>query len=153
MNEALAQALAAIVQYLGGTPVLLFTALILLGPMAAVIWVVYKLNRIVGKITADAAASTAMVFERQDKRFEQVVRMYEDNVALVKNYERHVANQRETNDKLIDLVAISTGTQQQLVETSKSNVAAIMKMIENNEYCPYTRVKGRMHVSIQEDRK
>lgn len=152
MNEALAQALAAVIQYLGATPVLLFAAVVIVGPMVSVVWIVFKLNKIVSKISAAQSAHNAAVFERQDKRFEQVVRMYEDNVALVKNYERHVTNQRETNDKLIDLVAISTATQQQLVETSKSNATALMKMIENNEYCPLTRAKARMHMSIEEEK-
>jgi hypothetical protein len=145
MNEILAQGLAAIITYLGPTPILFIILLLGLGPIGAVVWIVFKLNKIVGKITTAQNEHNTAVFERQDKRFEQVVRMYENNVTLVKNYERHVDNQRETNDKLIDLVAISTATQQQLVETSKSNATALMKMIENNEYCPYARVKGRRH--------
>ena len=134
MNQALAEALAAIIQFLGGTPVLLFLTIVIIGPMVSVVWIVFKLNKIVGKISIEQRAGMQQVFERQDKRFEQVVRMYEDNVALVKSYEQHVLNQRETNDKLIDLVSISTATQQTLVE-----------YIKNNLFCPLVkqRIKSR----------
>lgn len=146
MNEALAQALASIIGYLGAYPILLFLAVMGIGPWVMMIIVSRQQDK---RQTKDIARQVA-AFERQDKRFEQVVRMYEDNVALVKSYESHVMFQHDTNDKLIELVAISTSTQQQLIETNKNSASAIMRMIENNEYCPWSRVKGRMRMSVEE---
>lgn len=128
MNEALAQALASVIQYLGGTPVLLFLAIVIIGPMIAVVWIVFKLNRIVGEISTEQGERMQSAFERQDQRFEQVVQMYRDNVALVKDYESHVTSHRETNNRLIDLVSISTATQQTLVD-----------YIKNNWWCPVSK--------------
>lgn len=117
MNEAMAQALASIIQYLGATPILLFFAIMGLAPWASLIWLEHKRGK-----------RDEKVFGRQDQRFEQVVKMYEDNVSLVKSYDTHVVNQREISDKLIDLVAISTGTQQTLVD-----------YIKNNWWCPVSK--------------
>jgi hypothetical protein len=134
MNEAqiLAQALSSLIQYLGGTPVLLFLALVIVGPMITVVWIVYKLDRIQGKTTTEQEARMTSVFKRQDDRFEQVVQMYRDNISLVKSYEAHVTNQRETNDKLIDLVAVSTDTQ-----------ATMVAYIKNNLFCPLVKQRTR----------
>jgi len=135
MTEVLAQGLASIIQYLGATPVLLAVTVWVLGPMVAVVWVVYKLGRQAAISNATTDRRMQDVFARQDERFEQVVKMFEhgvqmykDNVQLVKEYERHVDSQRETNDKLIDLVSISTATQQTLVE-----------YIKNNWWCPVAK--------------
>jgi hypothetical protein len=131
MNEALAQALASIIGYLGAYPILLFLAVMGLGPWVMMIIVSRQQDK---RQTKDIQRQIA-AFERQDKRFEQVVRMYEDNVALVRSYEIHVSNQRETNDKLIDLVAISTSTQQTLVD-----------YIKNNWWCPVSKDPGLLNL-------
>jgi len=128
MTDALAQGIAAIIQHLGTTPILLAITVWVLGPLAAVVWVVFKLNKIVGRISSEQGTRMQNVFDRQDQRFEQVVQMYKDNVALVKDYEKHVESQRDTTDKLIDLIAVSTGTQQTLVD-----------YIKNNWWCPVSK--------------
>jgi hypothetical protein len=121
MNEALAQSLTSIIAYLGATPILLFAAVMGLGPWIAMIW-----------ITRQQDKRLIKVFERQDIRFEQVVRMYEDNVDLVTAHQNLAVSQRETNEKLIDLVAVSTGTQQTLVD-----------YIKNNLFCPLVKQRTR----------
>ena len=132
MSDVLAQTLAALIQYLGATPILLFFAALILGPMSAMVWSIWKMNKILGKITIEQRTSMQLVFDRQDKRFEQVVRMYEDNVDLVKDYEKHVGSQRDVTEKLIDLIAVSTGTQQTLVD-----------YIRNNLFCPLVRQRTK----------
>lgn len=142
MNEALAHGIATIIQYLGGTPVLLAIVTLGIGPMLAVVWVVYKLGRQATLNNAEQNRRMQEVFDRQDHRFEQVVKMfdqsvqmYKDNVQLVHEYERHVDNQHDTNDKLIDLVSISTSTQQTLVE-----------YIKNNWWCPVAKDPRMLHM-------
>ncbi len=139
MNEALAQGISAVIQYLGPSPVLFTIVILGIAPWAAVVWAIIKLSRALGKISSELTTQSQQssteqntrmqqVFERQDQRFEQVVKMYEDNVDLVKAHQSLVENQRETNDKLIDLVSISTSTQQTLVE-----------YIKNNWWCPIAK--------------
>lgn len=113
MNETLAQGIAAIIQYLGATPILLFFAVMGLTPWISMILIEYKRDK-----------RDAKIFSRQDQRFEQVVKMYEDNVGLVKA-------QQDTNNNLIDLVTVSTGTQQTLVD-----------YIKNNWWCPIAKDPG-----------
>jgi hypothetical protein len=134
MPETTTQIIAQVISYLGTTPVLLTLVLLILGPMAAVVWVVWRLPKLVIKIAAKQDDRMQSVFDRQDQRFEQVVNMYKDNVQLVKDYERHVIAYRETNDKLLDLIAVSTGTQQTLVD-----------YVKNNWWCPVSKDPGLLN--------
>ena len=122
MSDILAQFFEVIISHFGPYPLLLFLSIMGLAPFAAVVWIVWRLPKLVNKVMAIQDDRMNSVFERQDKRFEQVVKMYEDNVELVKDYQTHVLNQRETNDKLIDLVSISTSVQQTLVDYIKTNM-------------------------------
>ena len=140
MGDLLSGVITNLITYFGATPVLLFLTVASVGDIAAVVWVVYKLGRIMANTNSEHTESMSKVFDRQDRRFEQVVRMYEDNVALVKSYETHVSNQCITNDKLIDLVSISTATQQTLVE-----------YIKHNLFCPLVRQRTKPG-NIEEDR-
>ena len=123
-----AQVVSTVIEKLGATPILLFFTIIFIVPWASFVWSSYKMNRAMNTISSDWDKRMSEVFRRQDTRFEQVVRMYEDNVSLVKSYEMLVANHHEANDKLIELVSVSTGTQQTLVE-----------YIKNNWWCPVSK--------------
>jgi len=57
----------------------------------------------------------------QEKRFEAVARMYENNVDLVKNYERVAKS-------LHDLVVLNT-----------SSLTGVSDRIDNNLFCPFMR--------------
>jgi hypothetical protein len=129
VNEVLAHGLSQIVQYLGATPVLLFLAIMGMGPWAAQIWT----SRQEGK-------RMSKVFDRQDKRFEEVVKMYESNVQLVQAYENVVKNYHDITENLQELVMITTQTQERLVGK-----------IENNRFCPLVRQKTS--ITIEEERK
>lgn len=59
-----------------------------------------------------------------EKRFEAVVRMYEDNVLLVKGYEKLAGD-------LTNIIHLNTQVNTRLVEK-----------IENNAYCPAIRARG-----------
>ncbi len=65
---------------------------------------------------------------RQEKRFEAVVKMYEDNVQLVRDYQQLVQGYRSIVDGQQDLIIHTTQ-----VLTGIKNVA------ENNLYCPWVR--------------
>jgi len=109
-----AQILGALIDKLGPTPLLLFLAVVPLAPWAATIW-----------MTRKQLESQTKVFARQDKRFEDVVSMYERNVELVKSHEK-------INEHLQELIMVTTSTLQTLVEH-----------IRNNLYCPLVRQKTR----------
>ncbi len=108
------QIIAYIITALGTTPMLLFLSLVLLGPWVVIIWISRQQDKRMSK-----------VFERQDKRFEEVVGMYEANVLLVKNHEK-------INENLQDLVILTTSTMQTLVDHIKSNL-----------FCPLMKAEKR----------
>lgn len=110
----MAQILTALISALGTTPILVFLALVIVAPWAVTVWITRTQDR-----------RMATVFERQDKRFEDVVQMYERNVDLVKSHER-------INENLQNLIILTTSTLQTLVEH-----------IKNNLYCPLVRQKTR----------
>lgn len=101
-----------VLKELGPTPILIFLIILLIAPWVALIWFMRSVDK-----------RTTKVFERQDKRFEEVVNMYNRNVDLVKAYEK-------VSDDLQDLVILVTQTMQTLVEH-----------IKNNFFCPLNRPK------------
>jgi hypothetical protein len=117
--ETSTQIIAQIISYLGTTPVLLTVALMGLGPWGAMVWLSYKQDKRLTK-----------VFERQDQRFEEVVRMYESNVQLVKGYESVVQNYHGITDNMQELIMLMTQTNEKLIGK-----------IENNRFCPVVRQK------------
>lgn len=105
---------AEVIARLGTAPILLFLALLTIGPwfvLGFVVWVVEK---------------------KTASRFEAVVEMYENNVLLVKNYEGITNN-------LQDLVLITGQTMQKLVDTSEKNTELMTAMIKGNTFCPIVR--------------
>lgn len=73
---------------------------------------------------AEIKGQFATVMTASDKRFEAVVRMYEDNVLLVKGYERLAGD-------LANIIHLNTQMQTRLAEK-----------IENNMNCPIIRDGG-----------
>lgn len=67
------------------------------------------------------------IINQQDKRFEEVVRNYENNVLLVENY------QKLAND-LAGIIHLCTQTMTKLVEK-----------VENNQFCPVVKERGVNH--------
>lgn len=65
---------------------------------------------------------------RQEKRFEAVVKMYEDNVQLVKDYQSLVTGYQKIVDGQQDLIIYATQT-----------LTSIRDVAENNLYCPMVR--------------
>jgi hypothetical protein len=57
----------------------------------------------------------------QDKRFESAVKMYEDNVLLVRNYEKLAGGFNE------------------VLQLSIANLTKIIDKIETNQFCPLVR--------------
>ncbi|GAB4485969.1 MAG: hypothetical protein OHK006_13050 [Thermodesulfovibrionales bacterium] len=106
----IAQLAALVLEKLGATPVLVFLLTLLIAPWVAVIWFIRSVDKRMTK-----------VFERQDKRFEEVVSMYNNNAGLVRGYEK-------ISGDLQELVILVTSTMQTLVEH-----------IKNNLYCPLRR--------------
>lgn len=117
MDNVFAQTVAALIQHLGATPILLFLAVMGLGPWIVQIWTSKQQDKRIGKIVD--------LFVKQMAESEK---RYENNIQLVKNYESLVVSQRETNEKLIDLITISTSTLQTMVE-----------YVKNNWWCPATK--------------
>ena len=73
---------------------------------------------------AEIKGQFTQVMTASDKRFEAVVRMYEDNVLLVKGYERLAGD-------LANIIHLNTQMQTRLAEK-----------IENNMNCPIVRDGG-----------
>ncbi len=63
-----------------------------------------------------------------DKRFEAVVRMYESNVELVKDYQNALKEQQKLSGDLAGIITLNTQTQTHLVDA-----------IKNNTFCPSVR--------------
>jgi hypothetical protein len=114
-----------LISKLGTTPILLFLAVVILGPSVTIAVAIWMMNKMVGKMQKKQDDRMTLILERQDKRFEQVVRMYEDNIYLVKSHET-------LSEKLQDLVILTTSTLQTLVE-----------YIKNNIFCPLVKQRTR----------
>lgn len=117
MSDLVAQSIAGIIQYLGATPILLFFIVMGLAPWIVTIWSTRQQDKRVAKIV-----------DLLTKQMGESEQRYENNVQLVRNYEALVIAQRETNEKLVDLITISTGTLQSMVE-----------YVKNNWWCPATK--------------
>jgi len=63
-----------------------------------------------------------------DKRFEAVVKMYESNVQLVKDYQAALQQQQKLSGDLAGIITLNTQTQTHLVDA-----------IKNNTFCPSVR--------------
>ena len=61
-------------------------------------------------------------------RFEAVVKMYESNVQLVKDYQAALQNQQKLSGDLAGIITLNTQTQTHLVDA-----------IKNNTFCPAVR--------------
>ncbi len=131
MNESsIITALTALLK-IAGTGGIGLVALLALAFMlcpAVAVWLIMRSNReLAVNIQKDHAASEQR-FEQlradSEKRFESVVRMYEDNVLLVKNYDK-------TADGLQGVIHLSTQAMTKLVEK-----------INNNHFCPIVRERS-----------
>jgi len=90
--------------------------------MAVVFW--YVDQRRTDKLMAEHKKDLAQVLERYSKDMAKVTRYYEDNVLLVKGYERLAGD-------LAGIIHLNTQAQTHLVES-----------IRNNMFCPAIREKG-----------
>ncbi len=81
----------------------------------------------------------ALVLNRaQEKRFYSMKQMYENNVALVKDYEKTTASVEKMAQGLIDLVSLNT-----------AKWSEVDQKIDTNQYCPAhrtTKVKMEQQV-------
>lgn len=117
-------ALAAILKTVGTLPFGLVLTMLICGPWLGMLIVIAargredrntrekeeaKNDQILGMITA------------QDKRFEKVVSMYENNVILVKDYQN-------LSSDLTGIITLSTRT-----------LEALIGKIDNNHFCPIMR--------------
>lgn len=92
------------------------------GGPALVVWLVMRSNQRLRE-------SIEKQQQESEKRFDAVVQMYEDNVLLVKNYDK-------TADGLETVIHLSTKAITQLVEK-----------INNNHFCPIVRERSNPHGS------
>ncbi len=112
-----AQIVATIIDKLGTTPILLFLALVLVGPWIVMIWISRQQDRRMGKALAQHA-----------QQFSEAIEMYKSNVSLVKNYEEFTKAIETIVDKQQDLILLVSTTMQTLVDHIKSNL-----------FCPFVR--------------
>ena len=83
---------------------------------------------------ADVAALTAvaaLVRDPREKRHAAALRMYEDNVVLVKDYAEACRRWEKISEALLGVVSLNTQSQTTLKET-----------IRHNEFCPISRKEG-----------
>lgn len=113
--------LAYILERLGTSPILIFLAIMGLGPWIATIWVNHRQDKRMGKLVD--------LFTKQMADSEH---RYENNVQLVKNYEAFTESSQKINDDLQNLVILTTSTMQTLVDH-----------IKNNLFCPFMRPPER----------
>lgn len=110
-------AIAAALKAVGALPVSEIMMLVIIGPWAGMaitsVFISSSMNKAL-KRGADASAN-------QEKRFEAVVRMYESNVELVKDYNKMAGD-------LTGIITLSTRTLEGLVQK-----------IDGNQWCPLAR--------------
>lgn len=128
---AVVRAVADIVAVIGTWPIGMVLLLVVVAPWVALFLVSRSLDRRAAdhdkqSVTALAAIKEQFgaTLEAHDKRFEGVVRMYENNAELVKGYEKLAGD-------LAGIIHLNTQVQTRLVEK-----------IDNNMYCPAIREKG-----------
>lgn len=107
---AVIKAMADIVRSLGAMPLSSLILIVVFGPWLVLMFVGW----------------------RQEKRFEAVVKMYEDNVQLVKDYQELVVGYQKIVEGQQDLIIHATQT-----------LTQIRDVAENNLYCPMVRRETR----------
>lgn len=128
---AIATALAEVLARVGAWPIGLILLLVVICPWLALFLVSRSLERRAADHDKQSVITVATLkeqfsatLEAHNQRFEEVVRMYEDNVLLVRGYEK-LAND------LTSVIHLNIQVQTRLVEK-----------IDNNMYCPAIREKG-----------
>lgn len=128
---AVVKAVADILATIGAWPLGLVLILVVVAPWVAMFLVSRSLERRAADHDTQSAVALAAIkeqfgatLEAHDKRFEGVVRMYENNAELVKGYEKLAGD-------LAGIIHLNTQVQTRLVEK-----------IDNNMYCPAIREKG-----------
>jgi hypothetical protein len=101
---ALSTALQALQEF-GKLPLGTLLVIVLVLPWVSLLIYTWLNNRLIDKFREQFREET----DEARKRFEAVVRMYEDNVMLVKNYEKMSGDQQ-------DLIISNTTTMQRLVD-------------------------------------
>lgn len=102
-------AVAALVRDIGSWPIVSVIAAFVLGPWVAMLYL----------------ARSA------EKRHAAALRMYEDNVVLVKDYAEACRRWGKISEALLGVVSLNTQSQATLKET-----------IRHNEFCPISRKEG-----------
>lgn len=132
-------AIAAIMKAMGGLPVWGIIFFIVVGPWVSMIVINGSISKRndkqtqqakelmaaqsakIEKISREFRDHVAQIVSSQDKRFEDVVRMYENNVKLVDDYSRLAGD-------LAGIITLSTRTLEGLVSK-----------VDNNHFCPIVR--------------
>lgn len=109
-------ALASLFQAMGGWEFGVLAVLIIAGPVVLVL--------LVSKSNKELRDEIKAQMEADNKRFEVVVRNYEDNVLLVKDYLKLAGD-------LSTVIHLNTEAMTRLVDR-----------IDSNHYCPMVRKKG-----------
>jgi len=104
------KSVADIIQTLGALPLGALISLIVLGPWGVMIIISWDQNR----------------------RFQGVVQMYQDNVQLVRDYQALVEGYKKIVDGQQDLIIHTTQT-----------LTTVKEVAENNLYCPMVRSAAR----------
>jgi hypothetical protein len=109
-------------EVLGGLPLPALVSIVtVLGPMGLVLILWHADHRRFERESQARRDEVAAVMIRYEKDMAAVVRMYEDNVILVRGYER-------LSGDLANIIHLNTQVQTRLVEK-----------ISNNMYCPVNR--------------
>lgn len=114
-------AIAIILKAMGGLPIWGIAFFILVGPWVGMIVITGSMSKRNDKQAREFQDHVAAIVNSQDKRFEEVVRMYENNVRLVTDYSSLAGD-------LTGIITLSTRTLEGLVSK-----------IDNNQFCPVVR--------------
>jgi hypothetical protein len=117
-------ALVGLFTQLGGMPIMAIMLLIIIGPWLVFFFVFRGQERRLDAIFANLNQQQQAAAALYDKRFDAFQRVYENNISLVKKYE-----------KLAD-------DSQKIIIMNSEAITKLITLIENNQFCPLRRKQG-----------
>jgi len=135
-------AIATIIKTMGSMPFGLVLAVVVIGPWVCLFVAmgvsgrrtdksIAAQNRRIDKNAQEFREYFDLQVKSQEKRFEEVVRMYENNADLVRDYADTCTRMERLYGETISVISLNTQAQSNLLNA-----------VKNNQFCPIVRGKA-----------
>lgn len=135
-------AIATILKTVGSVPFGLVLVIMVIGPWVSLFMALgmsgKRADRAIGaqnarleQVSREFRDHVAAIVKSQERRFEEVVRMYENNAGLVRDYAETCTRMERLYGETISVISLNTQAQ-----------ANLLGAVKNNQFCPIVRGKA-----------